>query len=241
MTVFILSPDDRVVSLNRLTARIGFLAMGEEVEMFAPDDAPELPLKSGDIVVGGISYAQDGLRKLGLNVPVIDSIPVELSAFAKRRIWTATMADLRRQVSAGEVVFAKPMPDKLKSFDGTLFASFRDLIPTAHLPDETPIECAIPINLRSEFRCFVLNGQPIGLRHYKGDPLAFPNAEVIRSAIDGYSECPAGCAIDFGVTAGGETVVVEVNDGYAVGAYGLAPVRYAQVIAARWAQIASES
>ena len=37
MTVYILEPDDHVFSLNRLTARIGFLALGQEIVMF--DDA----------------------------------------------------------------------------------------------------------------------------------------------------------------------------------------------------------
>lgn len=238
MTVYVLALDNRVVSLNRLTASIGFQALGEEVEMFEPSDAPNLPLQENDIVVGGIGYAQDGMRKLGLNVPVIDSIPSALSSYAERTIWSSTMADLRRRVSAGEVVFAKSISERLKSFDGTLFSSFRDLIATAHLPDDTEIECASPVALRSEHRCYVLHGEPIGLRHYKGDPLVFPEADVIRDALAEYSECPAGCAIDFGVTEQGETLIVEVNDGYAVGAYGLAPVRYAQIIAARWAEIA---
>jgi hypothetical protein len=140
-------------------------------------------------------------------------------------------------VSAGEIIFAKPVASRLKSFDGTLFSSFRDLIATAHLDDDTEIECAEPVSLVSEHRCFVLRGEAIGLRHYKGDPLVFPDSGTIQAALAAYDGCPAGCAIDFGVTREGETIVVEVNDGYAVGAYGLAPVRYAQVIAARWAEI----
>jgi hypothetical protein len=32
--------------------------------------------------------------------------------------------------------------------------------------------------------------------------------------------------------------MVEVNDGYALGAYGLMPLAYAKFLAARWAQLA---
>lgn len=237
MTVFILTPDERVVSLNRLSARIGFLALGESVHMFEPDEVETLPLQLGDIVVGGVGFAQTGMRRLGLEIPVVESVPPEVAPFAGRRIWNSTLGELRSQISGGGTIFAKPVAQNLKTFDGTLFSRFRDLIPTAHLPDDTPIECADPIALISEFRCFVLHGDVIGLRHYKGDPLVFPDPAIIQEAIGAYDTIPAGCAIDFGVLDTGQTVIVEVNDGYAVGAYGLAPVRYAQIILARWNEI----
>jgi len=39
------------------------------------------------------------------------------------------------------------------------------------------------------------------------------------------------------VTTAGATLVVEVNDGYALGAYGLMPLAYAKFLSARWAQL----
>lgn len=49
-------------------------------------------------------------------------------------------------------------------------------------------------------------------------------------------EVPA-FSLDMGRTAAGATVVVEVNDGYALGAYGLAPTAYAKFWSVRWAQM----
>ena len=43
--------------------------------------------------------------------------------------------------------------------------------------------------------------------------------------------------MDFGVTAQGQTVMIEVNDGYALGSYGLFYPRYAQLLSARWAEL----
>lgn len=237
MVAYILQPDDHVFSLNRVAARIGFLALGVEVRMFTPDDFDDLDLKRDDIVVGGIGFAQRGMRRMGLSVPVIESIPESLKNFAGRRIWQSTMGDLRVRVEKGERVFAKPRPDRLKVFNGQLFSAFRDLIPTAHVADEEPIDCAEPIELLSEYRCFVLRGDPIDLRPYKGDPFVLPDASVIRPAVAAYADRPMGCAIDFGVTIENQTVVVEVNDGYAIGAYGMAPVAYANLITARWDEI----
>ena len=50
-------------------------------------------------------------------------------------------------------------------------------------------------------------------------------------------EAPAAFSLDVGLTAAGVTVVVEVNDGYALGAYGLMPLAYAKLLSARWAQM----
>lgn len=237
MVVHILAPDDHVFSLNRVAARMGFLAMGADVKMFASEDFEKIDLRSGDIVVGGVGFAQRGMRRLGLRVPQIESVPAPLEAFAGRRIWRSTMRDLRSRVEGGEVIFAKPRPDRLKAFNGQLFSAFRDLIPTAHVADEEPIDCADPIDLVSEHRCFVLRGDPIDLRRYKGDPLVLPDTDVIRESVAVYTDAPMGYAIDYGVTQDGKTVVVEINDGYAVGAYGMAPVYYANLIAARWDEI----
>lgn len=48
---------------------------------------------------------------------------------------------------------------------------------------------------------------------------------------------PAGCALDFGVTEDGRTLLIEMNDGYSLGFYGLEPALYARVLAARWAEL----
>ena len=45
------------------------------------------------------------------------------------------------------------------------------------------------------------------------------------------------CAIDIGVTASKETILVECNDAYALGSYGLTDFKYAKFISARWSQI----
>ena len=44
---------------------------------------------------------------------------------------------------------------------------------------------------------------------------------------------PAGCALDFGVTDDGRTLLVEVNDGYSIGSYGVESVEYAKLLSDR--------
>ncbi|WP_420325533.1 ATP-grasp domain-containing protein [Mameliella sp.] len=241
MTVHILAPDDTIFSVNRDIARVGFAQLGEEVRIFAPEDFDDLTFAAGDIVVGGIRYARKGMERLGIPVLDLDSIPEALMPFAGRRIWQSTMAEARQLAGNGTAIFVKPLPDRLKLFTGTLLCSFADLIPTAHIPDEEAVICADPVDFVTEYRGFVLHGDLIDLRPYRGDPLCFPDPEVIRAALAAQSTAgaPAAYALDFGVTSDGRTLVVEVNDAYAVGAYGLSPIRYARLIATRWAELAA--
>lgn len=237
MAAYILKPDASAFSINRQTAYVGFTLLGEETQFFDLAEFDNLPLTTDDIVVGGIGFVHRALKRLGLAVPAIPSIPEELSDFALRQTWQTTIGEVRQAVANGQARFIKPCADQPKRFNGQPLRTFSDLIATAGLPDETVVECAELTPFVSEYRTFVLSGGIVDLRHYNGDPLLFPNAAVIRQAIERFETAPAAYAIDFGVCADGITRLVEVNDAYATGAYGLAPRPYAALITARWAQL----
>ncbi|MMZ67938.1 hypothetical protein D1872_305770 [compost metagenome] len=54
-----------------------------------------------------------------------------------------------------------------------------------------------------------------------------------------FQAAPKGYAVDFGLTDKGETLLVEVNDGYSLGHYGLFSLDYAKLLSARWAELTS--
>lgn len=56
---------------------------------------------------------------------------------------------------------------------------------------------------------------------------------MVRSYVDS----PSAYSIDIGLTAENETIIVEVNDGYSLGSYGLDPLLYAKLLSARWAEL----
>ena len=237
MVVYILKQDDRVGSLNRLTASFGFAALGEQVVEYDDAAFETLPLERGDIVVGGIGYVRRACERMGVDVPHLEPIPEPLVPFAGRKLWRTSLADVRKRVSEGETLFMKPAPDQPKLFTGVVLSGFRDLIATAHLDDALVVDCAEPVQFVSEYRTFVLHGEVIGVRPYTGDPLQFPAADVIRDAISAFDQAPVAYSLDVGVTAEGRTLLVEINDAYALGAYGLFPIVYAKFIAARWAEL----
>lgn len=48
---------------------------------------------------------------------------------------------------------------------------------------------------------------------------------------------PNACSMDICYTKDGRTLLVEMNDAYALGCYGLEKVMYARFISARWSQL----
>jgi phage terminase large subunit len=81
----------------------------------------------------------------------------------------------------------------------------------------------------------------VGGGFYAGDIFLHPNAETVRAAIDAFQpEAPVAYGIDFGVTNDGRTLLVEVNDAFALGCYGLSAVEYAEMLEDRWLEVVSE-
>ena len=241
MTVHLLAPDDSAYSINRHVARSGFLARGEEVALFEAGAFDDVPLTPDDIVVGGIKYAARAFERLGWNVPDLDPVPDDLRTFSGRSFWRSTLGDVRRRVSDGDPVFFKPIPSQPKIFAGSVARTVGDLIATASFDDQVQVDCADVVSFEAEFRTFVMHGEVIGVRPYKGDPLLFPDPDVIRNAVAAWRDAPAAWSLDVGVTSDGQTLLVEVNDSYALGAYGLPPMRYAAMIDARWQQLRQQN
>ncbi|MGL5804285.1 MAG: ATP-grasp domain-containing protein, partial [Xenococcaceae cyanobacterium] len=60
---------------------------------------------------------------------------------------------------------------------------------------------------------------------------------VIDRAVAVYKSSPKTYASDFGVTETGKTLLVEVNNGYSLGSYGLFYLDYAKFLSAKWSEM----
>jgi hypothetical protein len=66
------------------------------------------------------------------------------------------------------------------------------------------------------------------------------NSKVLLEMVEAFetwAERPMACSMDIGVTKDGRTLLVELNDAYALGCYGLPAIYYAKLISARWSQL----
>ena len=226
--------DGRFLNINVFTAFEGFRTLGYKVETFVLGDLETLPLSPNAIVVGNIGIVWRALEKLGVPRPPYLLTPECLKPFLGRDEWISTLGEVRSL--ARVPIFIKPL-ERGKTFTGHVVKAFRDLIETAPFPDDLPVLAQTPVEFSSEWRVFVLEGEVLGVGHYHGDPLLFPDVSAVRTMLSTFTASPAAYALDAGVTRDGQTLLVELNDGYALGAYGLPTHHYVRLLEARWDEL----
>jgi hypothetical protein len=159
------------------------------------------------------------LQQLEIPVPEPNDYPASLKAFLHRKIWESTVG----------AVIEGLMQDDAGFFEG---ASRR-----------LPVYCSDPVEWKSEFRTYVVRGRIVGTLHYWGDAAVRPDQEVIFRGVEtlqNSGEATAAYGIDFGVLADGKTALMELNDGFGLGSYGLADDLYTELKLTRWEELMNQ-
>lgn len=187
------------------------------------------------IVCGHIGDVWEVLGFFGKQAPPPVDYPPHLDWFLGRDIRETTLGEARTRT---DVFFVKPVKQKI--FTGFVWdpADPRSRLNVAVCPDETPVLCSGLMDFKSEWRCFVKNDEIVGIKHYKGDPSrGFSMSTLERAVRQGKGRMPAAHSLDIGVTEYGHTHLVEANEGYAIGSYGLPSLIYARFLEARWTEL----
>jgi hypothetical protein len=215
----------------------GCRLLGIPTEPFDAAQIDDLPLTPRTLVHGGVGAVMRALARLGVPAPHVDGAPAELGPYFGRRVWQTTMGALRAS-DDGAPVFVKPLREA-KLFTGHVRdGSMRSLTMTAHVDDGVALLASEVVPFVTEYRCFVHRGRVVGAKHYGGDWRAPPpDFGVADAAAAAFAGAPVAYAIDLGVADDGRTLIVEVNDAFALGCYGLAPVPYARLVEDRWLEL----
>lgn len=201
----------------------------------------QLPLAGDTLVAGDVPTVLSALRQLGIESPPPNDYPRCQGPWLHRRVWTSTVRRLIDDLlgGSGRALFSKPQARK-KRFTGPVFATPADLIHLEGASRSTTLLCSDVVRWRSESRAFVIRGEVIGIRHYAGDPAVGVDEEVVARAVRLLEEsgaAKAGYGIDFGLLETGETALVEWNDGFSLGSYGLDTALYTELTVARWCEL----
>lgn len=222
-------------NVNYYIAYDGFRQLGAEIVFFTnirniADNKPE------DVIVGGIGEVRYILDKLDKAYPTLEyPESIAKSKYLGRRIWKDTLGTIMsNELKMG--IFIKPVAGG-KLFPGKVVKELKDFRVCAGLMSGTEVWCSELVNFVSEYRCFIRYGEVIGVKHYSGDVFTPPSRDVLLSIIQDYNDAPNAYSIDLGVTDKGETLLVEINEGYSIGSYGLDSITYAKFLATRWAQL----
>jgi hypothetical protein len=159
-----------------------------------------------------------------------------LQPFLHRRVWATTLAEARRSTAP---VFVKPSA-RTKRFTGLVLGGGDDWR-IAGTPGREPVWCSDVVEWISEWRCYVIGSRLRYVAYCDGTRDAALDETVVLDAIARLAEDPnhpTAYAIDFGVLSTGETALIEMNDGFSIGAYdNVSPQIYLEMIEARWVQL----
>jgi len=224
-------------SSNMDSAIIGLNDIGMKIVPFYGFGDIETDVNCGPeaLVSGYIGDIKTAIHKLGLPQPEPLDYPDELKPFYGRNIWKGTLDDTRKWPLSRGPVFVKPVEQKL--FTGFVWhGTGKNRLTVATIDDDTSVFMSEVVEFIAEFRCYILDGKILDVKRYKGSYSVGPAQNIVEGAVAAFKG-PRAFAIDFGVTADGKTLVVEVNDGFALGNYGLHAIGYARMLEARWEEL----
>ena len=176
--------------------------------------------------IGSVEWTRAYAAGLGVALPEPETYPEKL------RRW------LQRSVRLSRFRYTEPhefvKPAHCKAFTGAI----RSEIAEAVDPDEVCWICE-PVQFVAEWRLYILRGQVATWAQYGEGDDAEPDLAQVAEMLAAWPG-PAGWALDVGRLADGRQVLVEVNDGWALGFYkGADPKAYLAVIAARWEEMSN--
>lgn len=238
MKAFVKTNNGTFPNINFYLAWEAFNTMGYSVTCFEEKDIDTLEVTKDTPPFAGVTIFRRIIDKLGVNYPPFDCYPEVLSNFYVRSIKKSTLGEVKAKFHKDSVkVFVKPI--KPKVFTGVVLESLLNLIPIAVVPDETPVYVCEPMEILSEFRVYVHDGDILGVKHYYGDWSLTPKKFFVKEVVKSYKPSPIAYGVDIGVNQD-EQFVIEANDGCNLGNYGLDSIHYGEMIVSRWFEIMSE-
>ena len=230
---------------NFANAMYGFCELGAEIIPYhLIDDIYEKVMRE-DIVIDYIDQCNCIFRKFGVK-PSIPDYPDSFAPFLGRRVWRDTINSIssnEEKWSAG--YFVKPIRDK--AFTGKVISSIGDLVGCGNYSEDYEVLVSEPIDIAAEWRCFITYDELVDVRPYgmlinseRKSYLYQYDPDILvkmMKVFNEWEERPAACSMDICVTKDGRTLLVELNDAYSLGCYGLPSVSYAKLISARWSQL----
>lgn len=203
-----------------------------EREMFSKDD----------IIVGSVEATKLFWNTVGIEVPKYIGYPKSLESFYGRKI---------NQTRFGKItvddlpIFIKPAYD-IKLFTGFVLDKGTTLhnigMYYSDVNPNTAVYTSEVVNIVSEYRCFIHKNKLVGIKHYDGDFTKFPDIFTIESMMQKYfDESPVSYTLDVGLKQVGkglyETILIEINDFWAIGGYGLDGKTYVRMLIDRFQEI----
>lgn len=226
-------------------SRQPLIDLGFEIIPFDGDDLENellcYPMDiSKDVIIGSVGATNAFFKACDIEPPTYLGYPMEISSFLGRDIFKTTVGELTDE---NYPCFIKPS-EGIKLFTGEVIESYKQidwLKKYYDVTDDVPILVSGLVDFVSEYRCFVHEEELKGIQYYDGDFRVFPDVAVIEEIISGYYSGNVAYTLDVGITSDGRTLLVEVNDMWAIGSYGMDAKTYALMCVRRMREIGRQA
>ena len=245
-TAYVLTdPQGQISDRDQLDLYDGYLALAYHTKLVTSSEIYSnlAKITKDDIFGGHVQLCQFIWKQLKIEDPAILDYPPEFQEFLGRRIRQMDLRSFKKILQEnedfGKTYFVKPVLNKL--FTGFTCVTEQD-ISKLICSMNTKVYVSSSVNFGAEFRAYVYKGKIVDcFRYWGADWTVNTPVDDIKKMV-ALSKVPAiFYSIDVGIdTTTGKTLLIEVNDGYALGNYGLAPVDYAKYSADRWIEICNK-
>lgn len=238
--VYVEVKDGLPINVDVQNAIDGFEAMGYQIKPITKEDVIcgkyDIGVSNGNIFVGSYGSVITQLKNIDKLPEVID-FPNELIGKHIKDVEVRRLKEVLDQFSKDEKpIFIKPK-NSTKLFTGCVLRTTNQFSYFDQYGDIEVWTRPVIENLISEYRVFVMNGEIIYSSNYCGSYTVIPDFGYVNDIIKDYKNSPKAYTIDIGITNTGINHIIEINDFWAIGAYGLVCIDYASMLKARWNEI----
>jgi hypothetical protein len=213
-------------------AMYGSIETGQDFRLVSYEDVKlgkyDNLIKRG-LFVGSVEFMNEVFSRIGLS-------NIRVSKNSNRQHRVMKLGDVKELVKSGEKWFIKPFQIKLFTgfvLDQMVYSSIANISDDLEVMVYEPFQSTI----YTEWRCYIYMGRIKDIRNYSGDPFITPNEDYIKSIIKENKDFPISYTIDIGVLENGDNVVIEFNDMWAIGNYGIQNDTYLSLLRQRYFEI----
>lgn len=192
--------------------------------------------------VGSVEFMREVFKRIGKT-----DVRVPLNSDREHEI--ITLEEAHKRIVGGKKLFIKPVEIKLFTglvLDGCVYSCLKTL------PDDTLVMAyePFPSKIVSEWRIYIHNHKIVDARNYSGDfkihpDYSFAEIKILNNKFGGekygtpnpVNAFPCAYTIDIGILESCENVIVEYNDMWAIGNYGMDNSLYLKMLMDRYFEI----
>lgn len=190
------------------------------------------------LIEGSVNTIQEALLKIDKKAPEPDYYPENLTSFLNRKVWKTTLSEAQKQLKE-KPLFIKS--HNWKEMTGISLLPFQS-DSLNNYPKDMIVWCSEPVSFIAEWRLYVLNNKILACCRYdySEEEDLYLNMDVINEAIEinSLTKTQKAYVFDWGLTNKNETILVENNDAWAIGAYGGINYKdYTNLLISRWKEL----